>query len=88
VTTRRDEGLRSEIGPLGLSANIGNTMIGAGIFLLPALVAQRLEAVTIRSRTRGFPPRRSARPTRSPKRRPCGPAAWTPLSLVGAPVAR
>lgn len=37
-----DEGLRREIGTWGLVANSINIIIGAGIFILPALVAERL----------------------------------------------
>lgn len=40
--TAREEGLRREIGVLGLAANIVNIMVGAGIFVLPALVAAEL----------------------------------------------
>jgi len=42
VTMQGGEGLRREIGVFGLSANIINIMVGAGIFVLPALVAGRL----------------------------------------------
>ncbi len=38
----RDEGLRREIGVFGLSANIINIVVGAGIFALPAVVASSL----------------------------------------------
>lgn len=37
-----NEGLRREIGVLGLSANIINIVIGAGIFVLPGIVADGL----------------------------------------------
>jgi amino acid transporter len=37
-----DEGLRREIGTWGLVANSINIIVGAGIFILPALVAERL----------------------------------------------
>ncbi len=37
-----NEGLRREIGTWGLVANSVNIIIGAGIFILPALVAERL----------------------------------------------
>jgi amino acid transporter len=39
-----DEGLKREIGTLGLTSNIINTVIGAGIFVLPALVSEGLGA--------------------------------------------
>ncbi len=39
-----DEGLKREIGVWGLTANIINTVIGAGIFVLPALVSEGLGA--------------------------------------------
>ena len=38
----REEGLRREIGVWGLSANIINIVVGAGIFALPAMVAEGL----------------------------------------------
>lgn len=38
----RDEGLKREIGVFGLSANLINITVGAGIFVLPALVAEGL----------------------------------------------
>jgi basic amino acid/polyamine antiporter, APA family len=41
------QGLKREIGLLGLSANIANIMIGAGIFVLPAIVAAGLGTVSI-----------------------------------------
>ncbi|WP_147206427.1 APC family permease, partial [Segetibacter aerophilus] len=37
-----DEGLKRVIGTLGLTSNIINTVIGAGIFVLPALVSEGL----------------------------------------------
>lgn len=42
-----DEGLKREIGVWGLSANMINIMVGAGIFVLPALVAQTLGAASV-----------------------------------------
>lgn len=39
--------LKREIGLLGLSSNIINTVIGAGIFVLPAIVAANLGAASI-----------------------------------------
>lgn len=47
TTTQREEGLKREIGVLGLSANIVNIMVGAGIFALPALVALQLGASSL-----------------------------------------
>ncbi len=41
---QEQEGLRREIGVLGLSANIINIVVGAGIFVLPAIVATGLGA--------------------------------------------
>ena len=40
----KDEGLKREIGTLGLTSNIINSVIGAGIFVLPALVSEGLGA--------------------------------------------
>ena len=42
-----NEGLKREIGVLGLSANIVNLIVGAGIFVIPAIVAERLGAASI-----------------------------------------
>src|SRR4051812_44385086 len=39
-----NEGLKRVIGTWGLTANIINTIIGAGIFLLPAIVTEGLGA--------------------------------------------
>lgn len=39
-----DEGLKREIGLWGLTANIVNVVIGSGIFVLPAIVSERLGA--------------------------------------------
>jgi len=41
------EGLKREIGTLGLSANIINLIVGAGIFVIPAIVAEGLGAASI-----------------------------------------
>lgn len=41
------ENLKREIGVLGLSANLINTMVGAGIFALPAIVAAGLGSASI-----------------------------------------
>jgi APA family basic amino acid/polyamine antiporter len=45
--TSHEEGLKREIGVFGLSANIVNIMVGAGIFVLPALVAAELGASSL-----------------------------------------
>jgi amino acid transporter len=42
-----EEGLKQEIGLWGLTSNIINTVIGSGIFVLPALVAEGLGAAGI-----------------------------------------
>ena len=42
-----EEGLKREIGVWGLSANMINSMIGAGIFVLPAVVATGLGSASI-----------------------------------------
>ncbi|WP_044117686.1 APC family permease [Alkaliflexus imshenetskii] len=42
-----NEGLKREIGVWGLSANIINIIVGAGIFVLPAIVAAGLGAASI-----------------------------------------
>jgi amino acid transporter len=44
---KNDEGLRREIGVWGLSANMINIIVGAGIFALPAIVAAGLGASAI-----------------------------------------
>jgi len=44
---KKKENLKREIGLLGLSSNIINTVIGAGIFVLPAIVAANLGAASI-----------------------------------------
>ncbi|WP_339701149.1 amino acid permease [Algoriphagus aquimarinus] len=43
----KDTGLRREIGVWGLSANIVNIIVGAGIFVLPAIVAEIMGASAI-----------------------------------------
>ena len=45
--TQKDEGLKRSIGTLGLSANIINIIIGAGIFALPAVIAAKMGASSI-----------------------------------------
>ena len=44
---QKEEGLKRSIGVLGLSANIINIMIGAGIFVLPAIIAANMGASSI-----------------------------------------
>jgi len=44
---QKDEGLKRTIGVWGLSANIINIVIGAGIFVLPAIVAAGLGSASI-----------------------------------------
>ncbi len=44
---KKDEGLKRSIGVLGLSANIINIMIGAGIFALPAIIAGIMGSASI-----------------------------------------
>lgn len=44
---KQDKGLKKEIGVWGLTANIINIMIGAGIFALPAIIAAKLGASSI-----------------------------------------
>jgi len=43
----KEEGLKRSVGVLGLSANIMNIIIGAGIFALPAIVASKMGASSI-----------------------------------------
>ncbi len=43
----KEENLKREIGLWGLSANIVNIMIGAGIFVLPAIVAANLNSASV-----------------------------------------
>lgn len=42
-----DEGLKRQIGTWGLTSNIINTIIGAGIFVLPAIVSEGLGAAGV-----------------------------------------
>ncbi len=42
-----NDGLRREIGVWGLAANSINIVVGAGIFIMPAIVAERLGAASI-----------------------------------------
>jgi len=44
---KQDKGLKKEIGVWGLTANIINIMIGAGIFALPAIIAAELGSASI-----------------------------------------
>ena len=44
---QKEEGLKRRIGVLGLSANIINIIIGAGIFALPAIIAANMGASSI-----------------------------------------
>ncbi|AUP81039.1 APC family permease [Flavivirga eckloniae] len=44
---KKDEGLKRSVGVLGLSANIVNIIIGAGIFALPAVIASKMGASSI-----------------------------------------
>ena len=37
-----NEGLKREIGVWGLAANSINIIVGAGIFILPVIIAERL----------------------------------------------
>lgn len=43
----KDEGLKRRVGPLGLSANIINIVIGSGIFVLPAIIATKMGASSV-----------------------------------------
>ena len=43
----QEDDLKKEIGVWGLSANIINVVVGAGIFVLPALVAQKMGSTSI-----------------------------------------
>ena len=45
--TEKEEGLKRKIGTWGLSANLINIMIGAGIFVLPAIVAAGLGSASV-----------------------------------------
>ena len=44
---QKEEGLKRSVGVLGLSANIINIIIGAGIFALPAVIASKMGASSI-----------------------------------------
>lgn len=44
---KTDEGLKREIGTLGLTANIINLVVGSGIFVLPAMVSEGLGSAGI-----------------------------------------
>jgi amino acid transporter len=43
----KNDGLKRRIGTLGLSANIINIIIGAGIFALPAIIASKMGASSL-----------------------------------------
>jgi amino acid transporter len=47
IMLKNDGHLKREIGVWGLSANMINTIIGAGIFVLPAIVAAGLGSASI-----------------------------------------
>ncbi|WP_053992186.1 APC family permease [Mangrovimonas sp. TPBH4] len=47
MAIKQDKGLKRTIGLFGLSANIINIIVGAGIFALPAIVAQNMGASSI-----------------------------------------
>ncbi|WP_283637015.1 APC family permease [Aquaticitalea lipolytica] len=44
---KEDKGLKRTVGTLGLSANIINIIVGAGIFALPAIIASKIGASSI-----------------------------------------
>ncbi|WP_299552899.1 APC family permease [Seonamhaeicola sp.] len=44
---QQEEGLKRRIGVIGLSANVVNIIIGAGIFALPAIIASKMGASSI-----------------------------------------
>jgi len=44
---QKEEGLKREVGVLGLSANIVNIIVGAGIFVIPAIVAENMGSTSI-----------------------------------------
>ena len=44
---QKEEGLKRSVGVIGLSANIMNIIIGAGIFALPAIVASKMGSSSI-----------------------------------------
>lgn len=43
----QDEGLKRYVGAIGLAANIINIIVGAGIFVIPAIVAENMGATSI-----------------------------------------
>ncbi len=43
----KEEGLKRSIGVFGLSANIVNIIVGAGIFVIPAIVAENMGSTSI-----------------------------------------
>lgn len=43
----KEEGLKRYVGVLGLTANIVNIIVGAGIFVIPAIVAEHMGATSI-----------------------------------------
>ena len=45
--TQKEEGLKRTIGIFGLTANLVNYIIGAGIFALPAIIAEGLGSASI-----------------------------------------
>ncbi len=45
--SKKEDGLKRSVGVLGLSANIVNIIIGAGIFALPAVLASKMGASSI-----------------------------------------
>ncbi len=44
---QKEEGLKREVGVFGLSANIVNIVVGAGIFVIPAIVTQKMGSTSI-----------------------------------------
>ena len=44
---QKEEGLKREVGVFGLSANIVNIIVGAGIFVIPAIVAENMGSTSI-----------------------------------------
>lgn len=44
---QKEEGLKRYVGVLGLSANIINIIVGAGIFVIPAIVAENMGSTSI-----------------------------------------
>lgn len=43
----KEEGLKRYVGVLGLSANIVNIIVGAGIFVIPAIIAEKMGSTSI-----------------------------------------